>query len=383
MTRSSKKNKQEAVTVSPPSKVNIVDVIVAKSNTDSKFTTPSGESNKQEAVSISPPAKVNIVDAIVAKSNTDGKKAAFTTRSGKSNKKEAVSISPPGKVNIVAKSNTDGKKPAFTPVRIKIEPGMGIRKRKKAPDSGTSYSDALFTESLGTIGEFIALIGIKKNGNGAFFQPLVKPVPPSLTNEDTVDIRISEYLFLRQSRDDNKRVPTDSRGQYFRIGIVACPDKEKHFDVQKGLVRQDYLVVEKMVRDSCAKELQTYNEKNYKTRKIQFEQTRRGNIPTRTVYDSWNPNHHSKTSKELKFRPLDHVFIDEAIGYIMEYYACNSPDRKEWYKELCSAQSCFSPLTFFSRGKDNKFSDYAVTEFGYPCGNEIDDNGKNGNDGYN
>ena len=300
------------------------------------------------------------------------------TRSGKSNKQEAVSISPPAKVNIVdaivAKSNTNGKKTAFTPVRIKIEPGTG--KRKKAPDSGTSFSDALFTESLGTTGEFIALIGIKKNGNGAYFQPLVKPVPPSLTDEDTVDIRISEYLFLRQSRDDNEKVPTDSRGTYFRIGIVACPDKEKHFDIRKGLVHQDFLVFEKMVRDNCALELQTFNAKNYKTRKIQFEQTRRGNIPVRTVYDSWNPDHHSKTSKELKFRALDHVFVDEAIGFIMEYYACNSPDRKEWYTELCSAGSFFSPLTFFSRGKDNKFSDYAVTEFGYPSDNDSDDHEK-------
>ena len=305
---------------------------------------------------------------------SDHKTTRNMTRSGKSNKQEAVSISPPAKVDIVdamvAKRNTKGKKTVFTPVRIKIEPGTC--KRKKAPDLCTSFSDALFTESLGTSGEFIALIGMKKNGNGAYLQPLVKPVPPSLTDEDTVDIRISEYLFLRQSRDDNEKVPTDSRGTYFRIGILACPDKEKHIDIQKGLGHQDFLVFEKMVRDSCASELQTFNAKNYKQRKIQFEQTRRGNVPVRTVYDSWNPDHHSKTSKELKFRALDHVFVDEAIGFIMEYYACNSPDRKEWYTELCDAKSYFSPLAFFSRGKDNKFSTYAINEFGYPSGNESD-----------
>ena len=90
---------------------------------------------------------------------------------------------------------------------------------------------------------------------------------------------------------------------------------------------------------------------------------------TKNLFKEWNPDLHSKTGN--KFRFLDNIFTDESVGEIMFSY---------YFEANCDHSKVFNVLQekningFYSKHElTNKYSDYAIKNFGFPNDNATDD----------
>ena len=135
---------------------------------------------------------------------------------------------------------------------------------------GTVYSDILYTETCGFMGEFIVLSGLQKSGNGSYLRPLLFPeIPKSLADPNMFDCSEKNYLYLRKSREDNSKIDMggSSGGRYKQIGIIAVPEKAKIAQSYPLIQSYDDLFFEKLMRDTCEKVLMEHNLQQYEKNK--------------------------------------------------------------------------------------------------------------------
>lgn len=228
-------------------------------------------------------------------------------------------------------------------------------------------------------GEFLVITGLKANGDMSWFNDLYNPIPEVILDKTTWDCRIKDYTHLRVSREDNSLVPCAKSGKsalYNRYGLVSMPQKQSI--VEKSTFNNPYedrneLYFEKKLRMIVDRLLVAENRDNVAS----------GKTKILTVYAPWNPAKHSKTSRDAEgtfaFRPLDHIFVDSAVGNIMTNYFGTDDTMADPLSFYTMLEQMGNAESFFSRGADGMYSIHAQENFGYPCNRII-----NGNpvDGY-
>ena len=230
--------------------------------------------------------------------------------------------------------------------RKKMMPRVSREKATQPMDAETSF----FTESLGPNGDFLLFTGNIHRKRDPFLWPICEAIKdPSqkggevLVDAAKLDCRLAnpKFLSLRKSPQENEKIPFKSPKGLFQMAVVAYPNKNNYTKELK----KDPFHLEKMFFDECQKILARYDGKTN-----QLNQWTKAN--TFTV--------------QGKYRPLDHVLMDETVGHILSVYFVDNEtgNTREIYETLEEYET--QDMFFSKNPKTDAYSDIAVAEYGYP-----------------
>ena len=220
----------------------------------------------------------------------------------------------------------------------------------------------LYTESIGPEGDILLLTASTRDHQSAFMKPILDNIAnPKVGDKDLVDpekfdCRISypKSLYLRQSREVNAKISIPNKNKLYEIGIIAYPKKE-NYTVQ---LANDPLFLEKLFRNKCKSILQQAAKQYENKNKNKNNDNVQGYVP-------WDQEH-SLTSPDGKWRPLDHVLHDTAVGHFLSIYFVDkhTGSTTDVYQML--EEYGIQDMYFSKHSETGEYSYDAVHEFGYP-----------------
>ena len=198
--------------------------------------------------------------------------------------------------------------------------------------------------------------------DAGFIHPLLqeakKPDDKRLTDlkQDSLGL-FPSGLFIRDSHEGNSRVQSSPKNTFFQQGALFMPNINKHGNGKKGEKLDLDEQVTQLVRNAAVRALCSGDNKFPKNEKKDFTR--------------WDPSTDDKTAEDATtgqpHESLDKVIVDEDVGIVMQATLSNIfADIKGSNSQVFEKMEEEGIDGFYSRHQDGKYSDYAISNFGFP-----------------
>ena len=219
----------------------------------------------------------------------------------------------PTKKKVIKASKVNEVTPTKKKVKIQIRPSSNKTYRLKRLNKTSTKTGAVVVNSnLVTMksevlsnNNFVVLYTVQNNGDHGFNyhmnEAIIKArnLLPKKLKKSGLDCNFSQYLYLRESHEENKRLSVDStttnKSFWSRTAILCMPSPDK-YGKDNGEIDEPKVV------------------KDMQVAWCELDKRKKDKTPDE-VFNKWNPKSDSFTKQPN--RSMDHVLTDQSVVHVL------------------------------------------------------------------